>query len=327
MRINPDTNAVDLTVGLGANAQPYNYGDMTGSAVPAAPSTGTWIVVHDSGTENQSWEHAKITWTADVTPPGSAVTVTAASSSDDGATFSAPVEVSNNANFVVPDGQHLKISVELQRGSDDVSPTLYDLSVTTNAPPVASCQDVELSVDENCKACPELEDIDAGSYDPEGDDLSYEVELDCTAPGLYTVSLTVTDEAGLSDSCESEITVVDNMVPTVSCVPGPNPAGNIPSANNQDGFFTISAGDNCEDSILGDVTIKVIDEVSGTSYVGPWDPEGTNIKYVQAKGGRPDQKNGPGVVDYKIKGKDNKLMVVVTDGSGLQSQTYCMLRP
>ena len=43
-RINPATNTVDLTVSLGAGANPYNYSDMTGSTLTGAPDDGTWSV-------------------------------------------------------------------------------------------------------------------------------------------------------------------------------------------------------------------------------------------------------------------------------------------
>ncbi len=38
-RIDPATNAVDLTVSLGAGANPYTYGDMTGSVLVGGPTT------------------------------------------------------------------------------------------------------------------------------------------------------------------------------------------------------------------------------------------------------------------------------------------------
>jgi hypothetical protein len=37
MRIDPATNAVDLTVNLGSSAYPYNYSDMTGATLIARP--------------------------------------------------------------------------------------------------------------------------------------------------------------------------------------------------------------------------------------------------------------------------------------------------
>ena len=60
MRINPATNQVDLTVYLGAGAQPYNYSDMTGAVVLGSPPQGKWIVVHDSGQASTRW--GRISW-------------------------------------------------------------------------------------------------------------------------------------------------------------------------------------------------------------------------------------------------------------------------
>ncbi|MCI5192279.1 MAG: hypothetical protein D3915_03995 [Candidatus Electrothrix sp. AU1_5] len=59
MRINPATNAVDLTVDLGEGAGPYNYSDMTGSVRLSHPPMGFWDVVYDGGC-NTLWD--RISW-------------------------------------------------------------------------------------------------------------------------------------------------------------------------------------------------------------------------------------------------------------------------
>ena len=62
MRINPATNQVDLTVYLGAGAQPYNYSDMTGAVVLGSPPQGKWVVIHDSGAAGTRW--GRVSWHA-----------------------------------------------------------------------------------------------------------------------------------------------------------------------------------------------------------------------------------------------------------------------
>ncbi len=130
MRINPTgggdgLGAVDLTVNLGAGAAPYNYSDMTGSLVPAPPSTGTWTIVHDSLINNAEW--GVVSWNA-LMPGDSSLVVTAASSND-GVTFSAPQPVTNGADLSVPNGRYLKVVVTFNRASTGESPILYDLSL------------------------------------------------------------------------------------------------------------------------------------------------------------------------------------------------------
>ncbi|OHB79397.1 MAG: hypothetical protein A2W31_12990 [Planctomycetes bacterium RBG_16_64_10] len=61
MRINPATNAVELTVDLGPGAAPYNYSDMTGSVLFGSTiAEGTWRDVYDSGMAGTTW--SSILW-------------------------------------------------------------------------------------------------------------------------------------------------------------------------------------------------------------------------------------------------------------------------
>jgi outer membrane protein assembly factor BamB len=83
-----------------------------------------------------------------------------------------------------------------------------------NQAPVAQCQNVTVSADENCQADA---DINAGSYDPDPDD-SITLQQNPSGPyaiGATEVTLTVTDLEGESDSCVATVTVVDNTAPNV----------------------------------------------------------------------------------------------------------------
>lgn len=124
-RINPATNAVDLTVDLGAGAGPYNYSDMTGSTLLGPPRVGSWSVVHDSGIIGANW--GSLNWT-DSTPGDSTLTVTAASSAD-GVTFGPVEAVSKLADLTVADGRYLKVTVAFIRATTGESPVLFDLTI------------------------------------------------------------------------------------------------------------------------------------------------------------------------------------------------------
>jgi hypothetical protein len=117
--------AFDLTVSL-PGASPYNYSDMTGSALTGKPQFGTWTVVYDSGSSGTDWE--SVSWNH-LTPAGASLTVTAATS-EDGSTYGPAQPVTNGASLAIPSGRYIMVSVVFTRSAiDDASPVLYDLTV------------------------------------------------------------------------------------------------------------------------------------------------------------------------------------------------------
>ena len=133
-RINPASNTVDLTVNLGAGAGPYNYSDMTGSTVIAVPDNGTWIIVYDSGGAGTNWGF--VTWNDEpqgATPGDSALDLTARTSPDGLAPWSAPEIVAYGADLTVPDNRFVEVRVKFTRATagTDTSPVLSDLTIKT----------------------------------------------------------------------------------------------------------------------------------------------------------------------------------------------------
>jgi streptogramin lyase len=124
---------VDLTVDLGAGANPYNYSDMTGSTLSGAPESGSWVVVYDG--ESAAAEWGTVDWTSNVTGDGSIRVFV--SSGADGVTFGPEEEATDTADLTVANGQYLKIRVAFTRSSGGVSPILNDLTVATAPGPVA----------------------------------------------------------------------------------------------------------------------------------------------------------------------------------------------
>ncbi|MHC4170114.1 MAG: PKD domain-containing protein [Planctomycetota bacterium] len=85
--------------------------------------------------------------------------------------------------------------------------------VPSNTPPVAVCQDVTVEAGDGCVADA---DVDNGSYDPDGDDISVTVTPEGPYPlGDTVVTLTVTDSHGESDSCTATVTVQDTQPPVI----------------------------------------------------------------------------------------------------------------
>ncbi len=115
-----------------------------------------------------------------------------------------------------------------------------------NLPPVALCQDVSVSADANCQAVIAAQEVDNGSSDPESNPLSY--ALSPQGPfsiGNTVVTLMVTDDQGLTDSCTATITVTDNTPPEINC-PADIAVNNDPGECSAAVSFTTPEGtDNC----------------------------------------------------------------------------------
>ena len=84
-----------------------------------------------------------------------------------------------------------------------------------NRPPVAQCQNATVSAGPDCTAGAS---IDNGSYDPDGDTITLVQSPAAPYPlGTTPVTLTVTDEHGLSAQCTADVTVRDDTPPVVIC--------------------------------------------------------------------------------------------------------------
>ncbi len=93
---------------------------------------------------------------------------------------------------------------------DKVIPTTQNETTTVcpNTPPVAVCQDVYVLADVDCNGTASAADVDAGSYDPDGDTLSLSVDPAGPYPiGTTEVTLTVSDGM-VEDSCTAAVTVI-----------------------------------------------------------------------------------------------------------------------
>jgi hypothetical protein len=114
-----------------------------------------------------------------------------------------------------------------------------------NQLPEAICQDVTVSTDPGL--CTADASIDDGSFDPDGDTITF----DQTPPGPYdlgdtVVTLTVTDEMGASDTCDATVTVVDEEDPVISSVAA-NPKKLWPPNHNMVPVtVAVDATDNCD---------------------------------------------------------------------------------
>lgn len=158
-RIDPDAGPVgggghrvgqvDLTVDLGAGANPYNYSDMTGSVLGeiTAPQ-GTWSVVQDSGTAGQTW--GTVTWNTEAqgsVPPGTSITVEARTSDTEAGLAGQPFTAVANGVTFAQTGRYIEVRATLTANATGDSPVLSDLRIkTSERTGVFSCQATALNL-------------------------------------------------------------------------------------------------------------------------------------------------------------------------------------
>jgi hypothetical protein len=128
--------ALDLSVDLPAGpnpgqpvSRPYNYSDMTGTALLQNTSPqGTWTVVQDGGAAGKNW--GTVRWNQEAqgsVPAGSSITVEVrASDTEAGLGSQAFVAVSNDTPFALT-GRFLEVRVTLRPNQQGQSPVLSDI--------------------------------------------------------------------------------------------------------------------------------------------------------------------------------------------------------
>lgn len=86
-------------------------------------------------------------------------------------------------------------------------------------PPIAVCQDISVQLDASGTATIMASELDGGSTDDVGIDF-FAVDIDtftCADVGTVTVTLTVTDLEGFTDTCTSTVTVEDVLPSVLNC--------------------------------------------------------------------------------------------------------------
>ena len=158
------------------------------------------------------------------------------------------------------DGTVAVLTVTDQAGVSASCTGAVDLDAC-NEPPVAICKDLVTECPLSSNSC---DNIDGGSYDPDGTEDISAITCDYNENGQ--ASLTITDHDGLSSTCEATITVADASapVPTVNSM--------IMMATPRDYLlhpFTLAScvaavTDNCDDvpdiDEIGDIVSIGVDE-------------------------------------------------------------------
>ena len=187
-----------------------------------------------------------------------------------------------------------------------------------NQPPVALCADVTISA--SPLSCLADASVDIGSFDPDGDPIAIvQAPAGPYGLGMTTVTLTVTDPSGASDSCTAVVTVNDDTPPELQCVESVNPSlKNVPKASktNEDGFYqVIATEDGCSASTItiGSFTLANNETIKITQRPGK---AGVTLANTMGKGGIKHFLVGPG-----------DAVITATDASGNATSASCLVPP
>lgn len=218
-----------------------------------------------------------------------------------------------------------KIACEVDFLADDTVIGVQEVSIVVplNGPPVAMCQNLLLDADDTCSG---IGDVNAGSYDPDGD----EITLDYSDPGPYPVgttlvTLTVTDEFGEKDSCDATVTVSDVTPPTITM---PYMATTIWPPNHKYKSFGLadcgaqvldSCGGEIDISSVGIITSIYSDELENAGNNGDGNTVDdiviTSLTSFDVRAERSGNENG------RVYG----ILFEVNDGSGNVSEAECRI--
>jgi subtilisin-like proprotein convertase family protein len=157
------------------------------------------------------------------------------------------------------------VTYEATDNEGNVTTCTFNVEVTDGEDPVAVCQDITVQLDATGNASILATAVDAGSTDncsiaSRTLDVS---TFDCTDVGANTVTLTVTDGAGNTNTCTATVTVQDNVAPTAICQ-------NVTVQLDAAGNATVTAGmvDNGSSDACGIASTSLSQTAFDCTHVG-----------------------------------------------------------
>jgi hypothetical protein len=155
------------------------------------------------------------------------------------------INVSPTQEGTITNSVHVSSDTQDNIQSNNVAQAIVTVVPANVNPPVAKCQDVIKTADTNCLATATANEVDNGSFDPDGDAITLRLNPEGPFPtGSNTVTLIVTDATGLSNTCSATVFVTESTAPTVSC-PADITVTALVSQVSRVVTFSATATDNC----------------------------------------------------------------------------------
>ncbi len=176
-------------------------------------------------------------------------------------------------------GQTITVDLAVTDVNGNVShctPTVEVLGTGCNQPPVAICQNVTVNADVNCERGVVPQAFDNGSFDPNGDPLTFTTNP--AGPfivGVTNVVLTVSDGA-LTSTCSATVTVLDITPPTIRCPLNVSVSNDPGICGAIVGYTAVTGTDDCS----GITIVQTSGLVSGGTF-----PIGTTLNGFTATDG------------------------------------------
>ena len=176
-------------------------------------------------------------------------------------------------------------------GAGNTATCQWTITVLDSQDPEAVCQDLTVYLDGDGLAEIGTDDIDGGSSDECGiDNLALSVySFDCDDVGDNQVTLTVTDLSGNTAICVAEVTVIDDIDPTIEC-PADISVENDPGVCGAEiEYDTPITDDNC-DLFQAMVTEEYNFTGSEQQFVVPAGVTEITVEVYGAQGAEPDDR-------------------------------------
>jgi len=180
---------------------------------------------------------------------------------------------SHNPGDTFPTGTTTVTYLATDESGNDSAICSFVITVNDNEAPNPVCLSPTLNLDATGNIILTSMDIDGGSTDncTSSGNLTFsfsQTTFDCSDLGNNTITVTVTDEAGNSNTCNTTVTIADNTVPVLSAT-AETTNGNVNadigacSYTVQGSQFDPSVTDNCSGTILS-YTVSGATSLSGT---------------------------------------------------------------